>query len=364
MTDDTDISFLLHAIRLGARGLGRTYPNPPVGCVMVKDGAVIATATTADSGRPHAETLALKAAGEKARGATVYVSLEPCSHHGQTPACADALIAAGVARVVIAAKDPNPNVNGAGMAALRAAGITVSLKQLTEADENHRGFFRRIQHGLPYAAMKLATSADHYMAYAAGSPQWLTGEEARRHAHSVRGRMDAILTGIGTVLADNPALTCRIKGAESPRLVRVVADRNLRLPLDCTLVTSARKNPTWVITTTTAIEANASHATDLSAAGVVFIAIEDTTLSPLSILHALGKEGITRVMVEAGPALSKAFLDARCVDTLYWYQAPMLLGGAGTSPIHSAELLATPAEQRTIGVDHFSRYELASCLPG
>ena len=363
MTDDAALSFLLHAIRLGARGLGRTWPNPPVGCVLVKHGQVIAAATTADSGRPHAETIALSAAGAAANGATAYVSLEPCAHEGKTPPCAQALIEAGIARVVIAATDANPMVNGRGIAMLRAAGIAVDMKQLRAADENHRGFFRSIRHQLPYVAMKLATSADQYMAYASGSPRWITGDVARRHAHSIRGQHDAVLTGIGTVLADNPQLTCRLAGAEHPRLVRVVADRNLRLPLDCALVQSTRTQPSWVITSAAAVEANASHATDLRERGVVFCITEDPAVHPRSMLQALGKAGITRVLVEAGPALSSAFLAARCVDRLYWYQAPLMLGNAGAFAFPALETAPQETTRIPLGVDQCEISELASCLP-
>lgn len=358
-----DQHFLQHAVRLGARGLGRTWPNPSVGCVLVKDDQVIATATTADTGRPHAEALALTDAGAMAHGATAYVSLEPCAHEGKTPPCANALIAAKVTRVVVAAQDPDPRVNGKGIAMLKAAGIAVDVLPLPEAATLARGFFRRVQHGLPYVAMKLATSSDHYMAYAAGAPKWLTGEGSRRHAHGVRGRMDAVLTGIGTVLTDDPKLTCRLPGAENPYLVRVVADRNLRLPLEAELVKSAKQQPTWVITTTAAIEAAASHATDLSAEGVVFHAVEDMALAPMTILETLGKQGLTRVLIEAGPALSSTFLKAQCVDTLYWYRAPMMLGSTGASPIAALEPSLRETTRLTIGNDTCDINELESCLP-
>ena len=361
-TPTQDTHFLQHAIRLGQRGLGRTWPNPSVGCVMVRDGAVIATATTADSGRPHAETIALEIATTKARDATAYLSLEPCAHEGKTGACAKALIDAGIARVVYAAQDPDPRVCGKGAAMLREAGVEVRLHPLEQADALIRGFYRRVKHGAPYVAMKLATSADGYMAYVGGKPKWITSETSRQHAHGLRGRSDAVLTGIGTVLADDPKLTCRISGAENPFSVRVVADRNLRLPLESTLVKTAREQPTWVLTTPAAIEAAASHATDLTAAGVVFLAVEDEQLAPLSMLHALANQGITRVLVEAGPVLSTHMLEARCVDTLYWYRAPMLLGNTGAKPMVFREL---PAATSTFSLadDRCDVYELAACLP-
>ena len=363
MTDDADHAFLLHATRIGARGLGRTFPNPSVGCVLVKNGHVIATATTADRGHPHAETLAIAAAEGMARGATAYVSLEPCAHEGKTLPCATALIEAGIARVVVASIDPNPKVNGGGIAMLRAAGIDVRIIPLQEAATAHRGFFRHIRHGLPYVAMKLATSADYYMAHAGGSPRWLTGEAARRHAHGVRGRMDAVLTGIGTVLADNPQLTCRLPGVEHPCLVRVVADRNLRLPRDCLLVQSASCQPTWVITHAAAVKANASHANELREQGVEFLVIEDVDLHPNHILAALGARGITRLLVEAGPKLSSAFMTAGCVDTLYWYHAPMMLGNAGAFAFPRLDITARETRRIALQADNCEISEMVSCLP-
>lgn len=359
----TDLHFLQHAIRMGERGLGRTWPNPSVGCVLVKDGQVIATATTADRGRPHAEIAALDAAGWQARGATAYVSLEPCAHTDTTPSCAQALVNAGIARVVIAAEDPDPRTAGKGIELLRAGKVETAVHAVPEAARLNRGFFRRMKHGLPYVMMKLATSSDQYMAYAGGAPKWLTGEVARKHAHGVRGQADAVLTGIGTVLADDPQLTCRLPGAENPYLVRAVADRNLRLPLECTLVKTARAQPTWVLTTTAAVEAAASHATDLSNEGVVFLAIEEETLTPLAMLKALARQGITRVLIEAGPALSSTFLKDQCVDTLYWYRAPMMLGSTGASPIAILDTKPRATRQITLAEDRCDIEELESCLP-
>ncbi len=359
----TDPSFLAHATRLAARGLGRTWPNPSVGCVLVKNGVVIAAARTNDGGRPHAETAALAMAGDAARGATAYVTLEPCAHHGHTPPCAQALIDAGIVRVVIGDEDPDPRVSGRGIAMLEAAGIEVSPltthhSQLTTVN---RGFFRRITHGLPYMAMKLATSTDHFMARGDGGGQWLTGELARAHGHLLRAQFDCIVTGIGTVLADNPQLTVRPPIAAHPRLVRVVCDRHLRLPLRSHLVTSAQKHPTWLITSAEAVEHHASHATELREAGVVFLVVEDAQLAPITILHALASEGITRALIEAGPQLSTAFLAAGMVETLHCYRAPMLLGNAGKSPMDALQPTlahAVPSDTRMLGDDTYERYEL------
>ncbi len=356
-----DLQFLQHAIRLGARGLGRTWPNPSVGCVIVKNGVVMAAATTADGGRPHAETQALAVAGD-ARGAMVYVSLEPCAHQGQTPPCAQALIDAGVARVVIAAVDPDPRVSGKGIAMLEAAGIAVEKLLLPEAARLHRGFFKRVREGMPYVTMKLATSLDGCMADSTGKSQWITGEQARAHGHALRASVDAVVTGIGTVLADDPQLTAR-SGLSHPKLVRVVCDSKLRLPLGSRLVRAARQQPVWIVTTATGVEQAASHATELREAGCKFLVVEDEAISPLSILKTLGNEGLTRVLVEAGPALSTAFLAAGMVDTLHWYRAAILLGNTGAAAITALDtsLAAAPraqlAARMAIGADEYSKYE-------
>ncbi|MBX9727134.1 MAG: bifunctional diaminohydroxyphosphoribosylaminopyrimidine deaminase/5-amino-6-(5-phosphoribosylamino)uracil reductase RibD, partial [Rickettsiales bacterium] len=306
MQHSSDIHFLHHALRVAARGLGRTSPNPSVGCVLVKHNTVLAATLTADGGRPHAETQALAIAGATARGATAYVTLEPCAHTGQTPPCAQALIAAGIARVVIAETDPDPRVAGKGIAMLRAAGIEVSLLTTHHSPltDLNRGFFRRLAHGLPHVAMKLATSTDYFMARGDGGGQWITGEVARAHGNQLRGQYDCVLTGIGTVLADNPQMNVRAPNLPHPNLIRVVADRQLRLPLTSHLVKTANQQPTWVITSAEAVELAASHATELREAGVKFLVMEDATLPPRAILQVLAGEGITRLLIEAGPALS------------------------------------------------------------
>lgn len=359
-----DAHFLHHAIRMAHRGLGRTWPNPSVGCVLVKNDQVLAATRTADTGRPHAEAQAIALAGDAARGATAYVTLEPCAHHGKTPPCAEALIAAGVARVVIACVDLDPRVSGKGIAMLRAANIAVETISLPEAAQLHHGFFRRIQHGVPHVAMKLATSLDGRMTDANGNSQWITGATARTHGNGLRGRYDCVLTGIGTVLADDPLYTVRAPHVPNPHLARVVCDRNLRLPLTSKLVRTANQQPLWVITHAEAIEKAASHATELREAGVKFLVVEDATLAPQTILKTLAAEGITAALIEAGPALSTAFLAANAVETLHWYRAPILLGNAGKSAIdglHSS--LAEVArhkivESRRLGDDHYEKIEL------
>ena len=360
MTSDTH--FLAHAIRLGEQGLGRTWPNPSVGCVLVKNNQIIAATHTAETGRPHAEAIALAHAGDAARGATAYVSLEPCAHHGITPPCAQALIDAGIARVVIAAMDPDPRVSGQGVAMLEAAGVAVEKIFSPEAARLHRGFFSRVEKNRPYVMMKLATSLDGYMADASGNSQWITGPAARAHGHGLRNRVDAVLTGIGTALADDPMLNVRLPGISHDRLVRIVADRTLRVMVASQLVKTAEMQATWVITSTEAIEQRASHATELRERGVNMIALDDPHLAPASILSALASAGITRLLVEAGPTLSTAFVAANCVDTLIWYRAPIVLGAAGNSAIHALDSSVHATRHRLsasfpVGVDRCDQLE-------
>lgn len=354
----TDMHFLLHAARIAERGLGRTSPNPSVGCVIVNDGRVVGVTRTGDGGRPHAEALALEQAGDAARGATTYVTLEPCAHHGKTPPCAEALIKAGVARVVIGAIDPDKRVSGKGIAMLKEAGIEVVQIAGEECVRINRGFFRRLQHNMPYTAVKLATSADDFMVRNDGGGQWLTNEFARQHGHTLRARHDCILTGIGTALADDPLLNVRGPAALHQNLLRVVADRKLRLPLSSKLVKSAGQSPLTIITTPDGIEHAAGHAEDLRMRGVNLIALEYVT--PAAILSALAEQGITRLLIEAGPELSGAFLKSGLVNSLHLYRAKMTLGNAGAAPINGLETLLAGTRStaaRALGDDTYQRYE-------
>src|SRR5919202_3451652 len=242
-----DRDHMLAALGLARRGLGNTWPNPTVGCVIVNDGRVVGRGWTQPGGRPHAETEALARAGDAARGATAYVTLEPCSHWGRTPPCCDALVRAGIRRVVVATGDPDPRVDGRGLARLRAAGVIVELGLLgQEARRLNAGFARRITRGLPLVTLKLATTLDGRIATSGGESQWITGPEARREAHAIRARHDAILVGSGTVLADDPELTARIPGMARVKLARVVADSRLRTPLASRLIRTAREVQTWI----------------------------------------------------------------------------------------------------------------------
>jgi diaminohydroxyphosphoribosylaminopyrimidine deaminase/5-amino-6-(5-phosphoribosylamino)uracil reductase len=324
-----DLAHMRAALGLARRGLGACWPNPAVGCVVVRDGRVVGRAVTAPGGRPHAEPLALAMAGEAARGATAYVTLEPCCHHGRTPPCTDALVAAGVARVVIASRDVDPRVNGNGAARLRAAGIAVAEGVLAaEADEINAGFFARVRHGRPLVTLKLASTLDGRIATHAGESRWITGPEARRAAHALRGRHDAIMAGIGTVMADNPDLTCRLPGMRARPLVRVVVDSHLRAPLTLRLVATARHDPTWIVARN---GADPARRRALGDAGVVVLDVPDSPagVDLLRALEALAERGITRLLVEGGGQLAASLLHADLVDRIAWFHAPAIMGGDG-----------------------------------
>jgi diaminohydroxyphosphoribosylaminopyrimidine deaminase / 5-amino-6-(5-phosphoribosylamino)uracil reductase len=233
---------------MARRGLGTTWPNPSVGCIVVRHGRVVGRGVTSPGGRPHAEPVALAMAGEQARGATAYVTLEPCCHWGRSPPCTEALIEAGIARVVIGTRDPDPRVDGQGVAMLRAAGIVVDEGILEdECRETLSGFIQRVTAGRPLVTLKLATTLDGRIATSGGESQWITGTPARRLAHALRGRNDAVMVGVGTVLADNPELTCRIPGFRSTPVVRIVADSHLRTPLTSRLAATTAEIPTWFL---------------------------------------------------------------------------------------------------------------------
>ncbi len=329
MTTDNDIAHMRAALALASRGLGRVWPNPAVGCVIVDPrGHVVGRGHTQPGGRPHAETEALAMAGEQARGATVYVTLEPCAHHGRTPPCADALIAAAVGRVVIATVDPDPRVAGQGIERLKAAGISVSTGVL-EAAANvlNAGFFKRLAQGLPVVTVKLATSLDGLSATIAGDSQWITGPKARARGHLLRAQYDAILIGRRTAEADNPALTCRLPGLEDRSPVRLVLDTDLTLSPDLSVFQTARAVPTWVFT---ALPQDHPRAQILAALGVEVMAGATRStpggLDLREVLRSLGGRGITRVLVEGGQAVTAALLADRLVDRLVWHRASLVIG--------------------------------------
>jgi diaminohydroxyphosphoribosylaminopyrimidine deaminase / 5-amino-6-(5-phosphoribosylamino)uracil reductase len=338
-----DQRFMALALALGRRGQGRTWPNPAVGAVVVKDGVIIGRGWTQPGGRPHAEPEALNRAGEAARGATLYVTLEPCSHVGKSPPCADAIIAAGVARVVSAIEDPNPEVGGRGHARLRAAGISVDTGLgALEAARDHAGHFRRIRDKRPHVILKLAVSSDDKIGAAGRRPLAISGEPAKARVHLLRAQCDAILVGIGTVLSDDPLLTCRLPGMEARSPVRVVLDRSLRIPGTSRLVHSARETPLWVMTSNVS---EAPAAMKLGAAGAQVIRLATTTSAPtgldlVDVLHALSEKGITRLLVEGGARVASSFVAASLVDELWLLRGPDAVGGDGVAALDALPLTA------------------------
>lgn len=332
------------ALTLARRGLGRVWPNPAVGCVIAKNGIVLGRGWTQPGGRPHAEAEALKRAGRAAKGADAYVTLEPCCHHGKTPPCTDALIAAGIRRAIVAIEDSDPRVAGKGLAALRNAGIDVAVGVgADEAAELNAGFFSTIHRGRPLVTLKLATSLDGKLAVASGESRWITGETARARSHLLRANHDAVMVGSGTVIADDPELTCRLPGLTDRSPVRVVIDGGLRVPLTARVVADAKRAPTWfVVRHGIAGERRAA----LAGCGVDVIDVSpmaggETDLA--AALGALAKKGVTRVLVEGGATLAAALVRADLVDRIAWFRAPSLIGGDGLSAL-SALGVAAPGQ--------------------
>jgi diaminohydroxyphosphoribosylaminopyrimidine deaminase/5-amino-6-(5-phosphoribosylamino)uracil reductase len=335
-----DQRFMQLALTLGRRGQGRTWPNPAVGAVVVKDGVIIGRGWTQPGGRPHAEPEALKRAGEAARGATLYVTLEPCSHIGKSPPCADAIIAAGIARVVSAIEDPNPEVAGQGHAKLRAAGIAVDIGLgAAEAARDHAGHFRRVRDRRPHVILKLAVSPDDRIGAAGRKPVAISGEAAKARVHLLRAQCDAILVGIGTVRADDPLLTCRLPGMAARSPVRVVLDRNLRIPGNSKLVHSARETPLWVMTSNLA---EARAAMKLGAAGAQVIRVATATTPPgldlATVLRALSEKGITRLLVEGGARVASSFVAAGFVDEVWLLRGAEPVGADGVAALDALPL--------------------------
>jgi diaminohydroxyphosphoribosylaminopyrimidine deaminase/5-amino-6-(5-phosphoribosylamino)uracil reductase len=352
------------ALSLGAQGLGRVWPNPAVGCVIVREARVVGRGRTGDGGRPHAETVALEMAGEAARGATAYVTLEPCAHQGRTPPCADGLVRAGIARVVAAMRDPDPRVDGGGFARLRSAGIDVTVG-ICEAEARHlqAGFLSRVLRGRPMVTLKLATTVDGRIATASGESRWITGSGARAHVHAQRALHDAVLVGAGTARADDPSLTVRGLGPMH-QPVRVVASGGLDLDPDGRLCKSARESPVWVLH---APDPPSSRLAKLEARGVQTLACgtrPDGRLDLGDALKRLGERGLTRVYCEGGGTLAASLLEARLVDRLDLYSAGAAIGAEGVPALGGLSLptLADAPRLRlrdtaVLGEDVLSRWE-------
>lgn len=366
---EADLAYLDNAERLAKRGLGRTWPNPSVGALIVRPrdgGEIIARGWTQPGGRPHAEQMALAKAGKRARGATAYVTLEPCAHTGKTPPCAQALIDAGIARVVCSLSDPDPRVSGKGFGALTQAGIEISLA--TDAKKARRlvqGHLLRQTDQRPFIQLKLALGADGKCAPAksSGGPVWVTGERARAHGHLLRARVDAILVGSGTALEDDPELTCRLPGMEGQSPIRIVFDTNLRLPADSKLAAGAKTTPLWLLCSPLAEAPRRAKLEALGARVFETVCNPDGKIDVSAAVELLADQGITRVLLEGGPRLARSFLDAGLIDEAVIFAGSQAVGNAGLLPFvdEPLEYLQTAGDyrlcrERAIGSDRMTIY--------
>lgn len=358
-----DRRFMAMALGLAMRGLGNVWPNPAVGCVIVNAGRIVGRGWTQPGGRPHAETVALAQAGVLARGATAYVTLEPCAHHGKTPPCAEALVAAGVTRVVTALTDPDPRVADAGHKILRAAGISVAEWVMeAEARQANAGFLSRITRNRPHVTLKLATTLDGRIATLTGKSRWITGPVARRHVHALRMQSDAVMIGGGTARADDPELTARDMGARH-QPVRVVLDSRLSLGVEGRLGRTAETVPLWLCH---GPEAPAAAQAAWQAVGARLVAVPATVegLDIAATLTALAAAGLTRVMCEGGAGLAASLIRAGLADEIWLYTAGRILGGDALPAIAALGIALMPqgrpefrleTEER-LGEDLFSRW--------
>lgn len=364
---DLDRRFMAAAIELGRRNLGRAWPNPSVGAIVVRDGPdgprVVGRGTTAQGGRPHAEALALRAAGAEARGATVYVTLEPCAHHGRTPPCSEALVAAGVARVVTAVEDPDPRVAGRGHAHLTAHGIAVASGVLgREGARLHAGHISRIRRSRPHLTLKLAVSADGCIGRQGAGQVAISCDLSRAYAHGLRLQNDAILVGIGTVLADDPELTCRLPGCEGRSPIRVIIDAQARTPVTAKIVATAERVPTWIFV---GPGAAADKVRALGDRGVSVLVAERNAAGRLDladVLFQLGRAGITTVMTEGGSTIARCLVEEDLVDEAQVVLSPLTVGDGGVPALAGlplSRLLDHPdfetLENRRLDVDRLVR---------
>ncbi len=360
----SDTDHMRHALALAVRGLGRTWPNPAVGCVILQGARVVGRGWTQPGGRPHAERRALDQAGAAARGATAFVTLEPCAHHGQTPPCADGLVAAGVARVVTALTDPDPRVSGKGHAMLRAAGMAVTEGVCAaEARDLNAGFLKRTLQGLPFVTLKLATSLDGRIATASGESRWITGPDARRAVHAMRMRHDAVMVGSGTAMADDPDLTARDVGAGHQPL-RILIDTHLVHSPVSRLGRTARDVPVWICHGDAA-PGHLIKAWRDTGATLIPCATVQHHLDLTCALRQLATRGLTRILCEGGAGLAAALIRARLVDDIVQFTAGRVIGAEGIpalGPLMIGELDQAPRltlrETRASGPDTVSRWSL------
>lgn len=363
---EQDARFMSAALELARRGLGRVAPNPAVGALIVKDRVVLGRGATAPGGRPHAEVLALKEAGAAATGATLYVTLEPCSHHGQTPPCTDAVVSAGITRVVSALEDPDPRVAGRGHQRLRDAGIAVTTGILHEpALRANLGHFLRVTQGRAMVTLKLAETADGYAAGPAGTPRlMITAEIANARVHMLRALHDAVMIGSGTALADDPLLTVRLPGLEERKPLRIVIDSHLALSPTARLMATAREHPTLVITGEGAAPETAARFTDAGVDVAYVTRGAGGRVGLAAALALLGARGLTRVFCEGGPRLGGSLITQNLADEIILFRSSEALGEAGLPALDPASraLLADvshyhPGESGRIGADSYVHYE-------
>ena len=355
-----DTQFMKMALGLARRNLGATAANPSVGCVLVDGNSsrVIARGWTQTGGRPHAEIEALARAGDAAKGATAYVTLEPCAHEGETPSCAKELAKAGITRAVIAIRDPDPRTAGKGIQALQDENVSVTEGVCQDdALELNLGFFSKVIRKRPMVTLKLATSLDGRIATHNGNSQWITGPEAREGANLLRAEHDAIMVGSNTALIDNPELTCRLTGLEDRSPVRIVADGRLRLPLTSNLVATAANIPTWVVTNARAAKDRHKAFADV---GVALIDVPESPEMGLDLAKALetfAARGITRLLVEGGSNLAASLLRARLVDRIVWFRAPVILGGDGLPALQALgiDTVAEGVQLKLLGTEKFGK---------
>lgn len=337
--DELDRSHMARALELAAKGLASAHPNPRVGCVFVRDGRVVAEGWHERAGGPHAEAVALASAADSVAGATAYVTLEPCNHHGRTPPCSEALIRAGVVRVVYAVGDPNPLVNGSGARRLREAGVQVEAGLLeAQASDLNAGFIKRMRHGVPLVRLKLAMSLDGRTALSDGRSQWITGDAARQDVQYWRSRSSAVLTGIGTLLADDPRLSVRPAGEHLRQPLRVILDRDLRTPPAARVFEGAAAQGVWIFTACTDKDRIAA----LEARGARI----EQVLELAQVLTRLGKAGVNELLVEAGATLAGALIEQHCVDELLLYVAPVVLGDRARGLLRLPEPQSLPQARR------------------
>ena len=337
-----DFECMQMALNLASRGLGNVWPNPAVGCILLRrdlSNMIVGRGWTQPGGRPHAEVEAIRCAGSLSKGSVAYISLEPCAHFGKTPPCVDQLIAAGITKAFISIQDPDNRVAGRGIAKLKEAGIPVFMGLLEkDARQINEGFLCRIENGRPHITIKLATTLDSKIATKLGQSKWITSEDARKRGQLLRSRCDAVITGVGTAIEDNPRLTCRLSGMETRSPIRIVSDRFLRLPANGHLVADAKQYPTWIVTVKKYPESRAQKLLKKKCELIVVESDQNGRPSISGLCKVLGEKGITRLLVEGGNKLTAAFFQAGLVDELRWFRSSNVLGGDGLAAIGDLEI--------------------------